>query len=79
MKIKVIGSGCPTCKNLFELTKKAVFELGIDSIVEYSTDVSEIIEMGVMQSPVLAIDGKPAMLGSGNLEKIKKVIKEFQI
>lgn len=77
MKIKVIGSGCPTCKNLFELTKKAVSELGIDSTVEYSTDVSEIIEMGVMQSPVLAIDGKPAMLGSGSLERIKDTLKKF--
>ncbi len=77
MKIKVIGSGCPTCKNLFELTKKAVSELGIDSTVEYSTDVSEIIEMGVMQSPVLAIDGKPAMIGSGSLEKVKETLKKF--
>lgn len=77
MKIKVIGSGCPTCKNLFELTKKAVSQLGIDSTVEYSTDVSEIIEMGVMQSPVLAVDGKPVMLGSGSLEKVKETLKKF--
>lgn len=77
MKIKVIGSGCPTCKNLFELTKKAVSELGIDSTVQYSTDVSEIIEMGVMQSPILVIDGKLAMLGSGSLERIKDTLKKF--
>jgi small redox-active disulfide protein 2 len=78
MKIQVLGSGCPTCKNLFELTKQAVSELGIEGEVEYSTDISKIIEMGVMQSPVLAIDGKPAMVGSGNLDKIKEVIKKAQ-
>jgi small redox-active disulfide protein 2 len=78
MKIQVLGSGCPTCKNLFELTKTAVAELGIDTEVEYSTDISKIIEMGVMQSPVLAIDGKPAMIGAGNLEKVKEVIKKIQ-
>lgn len=78
MKIQVFGSGCPTCKNLFEVTKTAVSELGIDSEVEYSTDISKIIEMGVMQSPVLAIDGKPAMLGAGNLSKVKEVIKKAQ-
>jgi len=78
MKIQVLGSGCPTCKNLFELTKTAVIELGIDTEVEYSTDVTKIIEMGVMQSPVLAIDGKPAMVGSGNIARIKDVIKKFQ-
>lgn len=77
MKIKVIGSGCPTCKNLFELTKQAVFELKIDSTVEYSTEVSEIIKMGLMQSPVLSVDGKPAMIGSGSLQKIKESLKKF--
>jgi len=76
MKIQVIGSGCPTCKTLYELTKTAVNELKISSKVEYSTDITKIIEMGVMQSPVLAIDGKPAMIGSGNLEKIKETLKK---
>lgn len=78
MKIQVLGSGCPTCKNLFELTKTAVAELGIDTEVEYSTDISKIIEMGVMQSPVLAVDGQPVMVGSGNLDKIKEAIKKKQ-
>ena len=77
MKIQVIGSGCPTCKNLFELTKQAVSELQIDSTVEYSTEVSEIIKMGIMQSPVLSVDGKPAMIGSGSLQKIKESLKKF--
>jgi len=74
MKIQVLGSGCPNCKNLFELTKTAVGQLGIEAEVEYSTDVAKIIEMGLMQSPVLAIDGKPVMTGLGNLEKIKEII-----
>lgn len=74
MKIQVLGSGCSTCKNLFELTKKAVEELKIKAEVEYSTDVSKIIEMGIMQSPVLAVNGKAVMIGSGNLEKIKSVL-----
>ena len=74
MKIQVIGSGCPTCKNLYELTKTAISELGIDAEVEYSTDISKIIELGVMESPVMTINGKIAMLGSGSLEKIKEVI-----
>jgi small redox-active disulfide protein 2 len=74
MKIQVFGSGCATCKNLYELTKTAVAELGIKTEVEYSTDISKIIEMGVMQSPVLVVDGKPVMIGIGNLEKIKRAL-----
>jgi len=75
MKIQVLGSGCPTCKKLFELTKEAVKQLNINEQVEYITDVSKIIEMGVMQSPVLAIDGTPVMVGFvPDMEKIKKAI-----
>jgi hypothetical protein len=33
--------------------------------------------MGIMQSPVLSVDGKPAMIGSGSLQKIKESLKKF--
>lgn len=77
MKIQVFGSGCPTCKKLYELTKQAVQELGINEEVEYITDISKIVEMGVMSSPVLAIDGKPIMTGFVlDIGKIKSLLKE---
>lgn len=75
MNIQVLGSGCTNCKKLFELTKEAVKQLDLKVEVEYITDVSKIIEMGVMSSPVLAIDGKPALVGFvPDIEKIKKTI-----
>ena len=78
MKIQVLGSGCPTCKKLFELTKQAVEELGLKIEVEYITDIQRIVEMGVMSSPVLSIDGKPAITGFlPDIEKIKDTIKKF--
>ncbi len=79
MKIQVIGSGCPTCKNLYELTQTAVKELGIDAEVEYSIDISKIIELGVMESPVMAIDNKVILTGAHNLAKIKEVLKSLDI
>jgi len=75
MKIQVLGSGCSTCKSLYELTKKAVSDLGMQEEVEYITDVSKIVEMGVMSSPVLAVDGKPVMVGFvPDMEKIKSIL-----
>jgi len=75
MKIQVLGSGCPTCKKLYELTKEAVAELDLKTEVEYITDVSKIIEMGVMSSPVLAVNGKAVLVGFlPSLEKIKSVL-----
>jgi len=75
MNIQVIGSGCPTCKKLFEITKQAVKELNLSEDVEYSTNISKIIEMGLMSSPVLAVNGKAVMVGfSPDIEKIKTAI-----
>lgn len=77
MKIQVIGSGCPTCKKLYELTKQAATELGLKQKVEYVTDISKLIEMNVMTSPVLAIDDKPVMVGfSPDIKKIKKLLQK---
>ena len=77
MKIQVLGSGCPTCKKLFDLTTQAVKELELKTDVEYITDIQKIIEMGVMQSPVLAINGKPVMTGFvPDIEKVKEIIRE---
>ena len=77
MKIQVLGSGCQTCKKLYEITQKAVSELGLAENVEYITDVQKIVAMGLIQNPVLAINEKPVMVGfSSDIEKIKKVIQE---
>ena len=77
MKIQVLGSGCTTCKKLFELTKQAVEEMGLKTEVEYVTDIQKIVEMGVMSSPVLAIDGKPVLTGFlPGIGKIKEIITE---
>lgn len=77
MNIQVLGSGCTNCKNLFELTKKAVAELNRIDEVEYITDVNRIIEMGLVSTPVLAINGKPVMVGAtADIERIKELIKE---
>ena len=76
-QIQVLGSGCPTCKKLFELTKQAVQEMGLKTEVEYITDIQKIVEMGVMQSPVLVINGKAVIAGYlPDVQKIKETIKE---
>jgi len=77
MIIQVLGSGCPTCKSLYERTQEAVSELNLKAEVEYITDISKIIEMGIMFSPVLALDGKALISGKlPSVEEIKKVLQE---
>jgi len=73
--IQVFGSGCPTCKRLHERTEQAVKELGLEVKVEYVTDVQRLMDLGVMQSPVLAVDGEPIVAGHvPDVEGIKQAL-----
>lgn len=79
MKIQVLGSGCPTCKKLNDMTVQAVKELGLTDNVEYLTGdkgTSKIIELGIMSSPVLVVNDKPIMVGfTPDIEKVKELIQ----
>ncbi len=75
MQIQVLGSGCASCKKLHEIASEIVRELKLNTEVDYITDVSKIVELGIMQSPVLTVNGKPVMIGFlPNKEKIKDAI-----
>lgn len=76
MKIKVIGSGCSTCKKLHGLAVEAVKAIGLETEVVYSNDINEAIKLGAMQMPVLVINNKIVMSGLvPDVEKIKEKIK----
>jgi small redox-active disulfide protein 2 len=73
MKIQVFGSGCKKCKELHERVQKAVQLSGIDGSVEYVTDVREMVQIGIMSSPALVINGVPVL--SGALPSIERVVE----
>lgn len=58
MIIKVLGSGCPKCKQLFENTKEAANKFGGNIEVMYITNMNEIMASGIMQMPALVINDK---------------------
>jgi len=77
MEIKVIGPGCANCKRLLDVTKKAVIEAGLTTEIEYVTDIQKMVEMGIMQTPALAINGKVVLSGFvPDIKTIKNKIKE---
>lgn len=76
MIIKVIGSGCPSCKKLLANTEKAVKKSGVDAEVVYVTDMQEIIKTGIMITPGLMIDGEIKVKGRvPNTREIVELIK----
>ncbi len=75
--IEVIGSGCADCKKLHGDVVSVMKELGLVVEVGYSDNVQKALGMGVMQFPVLAINGKVVLTGTADLGKIKKVLEDF--
>ena len=76
MKIEILGTGCPKCKQLEANAKKAVDELKIKAVIEKVTDVGEIVDYGVMSTPAIVINGE--VKASGRIpttEEIKKWLK----
>jgi len=77
MKIQVLGSGCATCKNLYKSVEEIVEKLNLELEVEYSTEITKIVELGAMSSPVFAIDGEVIAVGKvPSNEEIEKAICE---
>lgn len=77
MKIQVIGTGCPKCKKLCENVEIAIGEIGGNHTVEKITDINQIVDMGVMMTPALAIDGLVKSSGRLlNVTEIKEIIEK---
>lgn len=75
--IKVLWSGCPTCKALYNKVLEIVQKIDPDLEVEYSTDITKIVELGAMSSPVFAINNQVITAGKiPSEDEIKSVILE---
>lgn len=71
MEIKVLGTGCAGCKALYETTKQAVAELGINATVVKEEDLMKIMSYNVLSLPGLVVDGN--VLSSGKRLSIPDV------
>ena len=61
--IKVLGSGCKNCHALWEASKAAVQNIGLNVEVEYVTDMEKIMGYGVMRMPALVVNEKVVSMG----------------
>lgn len=57
MKVQILGTGCPKCKQLEANARQAVAEMNVQVEVVKIEDIREIMSFGVMTTPALAIDG----------------------
>ena len=76
MIIKVLGTGCASCRKLEANTLEAVKEMGIEATVVKVEDVQSIIAYGVMKTPALVVDETVKLMGRvPSTEDIKQYLK----
>jgi small redox-active disulfide protein 2 len=76
MQIKVLGPGCPKCKQLAELAEAAAKALGAPYELTKVTDFKDIMAYGVMSTPALVVDGEVKVAGRvPSVDEIKKFLQ----
>jgi len=75
MKLQILGTGCPKCTTLAERAEQAARDLGLDFELVKVTDITEIVNFGVMMTPALAVDGTVKLVGKvPTVDELKKLL-----
>ena len=75
--VKILGTGCPKCKQTTSMVKKAVEELGLtDVAIEKVEDIMKIMEYNVMSTPAIVIDGEIKIKGRvPSITEVKELLQ----
>lgn len=76
MTIKILGTGCASCKALFTTVQQAVAELGIAAEVLKEEDILNIVQYGVMSLPALVIDDTVVATGKLTASEVKDLLTQ---
>lgn len=73
-EIKILGTGCSTCKALFATVEKAVAEMGLNVTVTKEEDIVNIMNYNVMTLPAVVVDEKVVAKGKMSLDQVKELL-----
>ncbi len=63
LTIKVLGPGCPNCRTVEEIARRAAGKLGLEAQIEKITAMADVIQLGVIRTPGLVINDKVVCFG----------------
>lgn len=70
-EVKILGTGCPKCKDLEQKTRSAVAELNLEAQISKVEDIVKIMEYGIMRTPGLVVDN--VVLVSGRVPSVDEI------
>ena len=71
--LQILGTGCPKCNKLAQVTEQAAKELDIDYKIEKITDINEMLKFGMMATPALVVDGQ--VKTAGKVPSVKDIVE----
>ena len=77
MDIKVLGTGCASCRAMFENVAELVKELGIEAKVSKEEDLMKIMSYNVLSLPALVIDEKVVAKGPHNRKELQVILSKY--
>lgn len=77
MEIKVVGTGCASCRKLEEAVREVVADNNINADIIKVSDIMEIAKSGILLTPGLIVDGKIKISGKlPDKKEVEKIILE---
>jgi small redox-active disulfide protein 2 len=74
-RIKILGTGCPKCRQTEAIVRQVVLESGVEAEVEKVEDIMQIIAYNVLSTPAVVIDEKVMIKGRvPAAEEIKRLL-----
>jgi len=74
-KIEILGPGCSRCKETYRVVQQAVEADHLDVDVEKVESIERMVELGLMATPGVVIDGKVVIYGRiPKVDEIRKLL-----
>lgn len=61
--VEVLGPGCPRCKETYRVVRHVVESAGLTCEVLKNESIDRMVELGVMATPAVVVDGKVMLVG----------------
>lgn len=62
--IEILGPGCARCHETHRVVKHVVEQAGLDCLVQKNESIDRMVELGVLRTPAVIVDGRVVHQGS---------------
>ena len=76
MKIQIAGPGCPNCQNTERNVVNACAELDFAADISHVTNIADILDLGVMRTPAVVMNGEVVISGRvPTVSELKNILR----